>query len=172
MKRTLRPLSIVGALAALTITLAQCSSKSSDPTPLVNPIPANSAALKVDGVPFPVEQTHNAAFINKNTGKLEIQIFTSQWVGGPSVIIYLDEFRNQVEKIQLGANTQSRILLSGGVLSTQSSSLDCNPQAQEFEVVEVNQTAKTVSLKFSGKVCGGQNSNITDGQVNVHYTLI
>ncbi len=165
-------------LAAVTLLACTQCAKKSDPA-VPNSIPANSAALKVNGVAYPVTMTNTAAAVNAKTGELRITIYGySGRLNGPNVHFNVQEFQKRAETITLGTGSDSGLYIQGGQLPDGSVEngynwQDCGAaQERHFEVTEVNQEAQTVSVKFSGTVCNGSEvKHITDGQVNLHYVL-
>ena len=88
------------------LSFSRCSSKDDDPSVAVNPIPANSAAVKVDGVPFPVSLATTGAVVDAKTGALRVGLGSSD-ARGPMVFFNLSEYRGRAEKIQLSTNSGS-----------------------------------------------------------------
>lgn len=155
---------------------AQCSSKNNDPAP-VNPIAANTASVIIDGKAFPVDISRSGATVDAKTGELRVGLSTSDPLG-PFVLVRVFEFRNKAEQIQFATGSSSSIIVGGGFNPGSGGDYDtnsCGTMTRAIEIVEVNQTNKTVSVRFSGNACGGQNSaqqkTVRDGQCNLPYVV-
>lgn len=164
-------------LAVLTIlTFAQCSKKGDPVAP--NPIPTNSAALKVDGVAYPVSIANCSATVDAKTGELRVSIY-SGGLTEPYVYFNIVEFKERAETIKFYPVSGSGFYIKGkgrlpdGTMELDFSSQNCQATLERsFEVTEVNQDTKTVSVKFSGNACSGSEvKKITDGQINLHYVV-
>ncbi|WP_400192589.1 hypothetical protein [Hymenobacter sp. B81] len=163
---------------ALALILVGCGDKANPkPEVAVNPIPANSAAVKIDGVAFPVDLARSSVYIDRSTGALTMILNTTP-ATGPRVMMALYEFKQKPEKVVLATQSISSIdldeLQSGGEYY---SARNCNPVDREIEVVEFDQVRRTVSCRFRAKMCLGMglNGNIhktaTEGQFNLPYTI-
>ena len=171
MNSLFKPLLLLAALGC-----TQCTTKQDDAAP-VNPIAANTAAVTVDGTAFPVDLRQSAVFINARTGELSAGLNSSD-PRGPFVSLRVVEFRNRVEQIQFMSGSASEIVAGAGFLPGSGSDYGtnfCGTRNQAVEIVAFNQTNKTVSVRFSGTACGGQNGTqqklISSGQFNLPYTL-
>ena len=163
-------------LAAVTLlAFTQCTKKSDPVVP--NPIPANSAALKVDGVAYPVSMAHTSATVDAKTGELLVGIYSGSYAE-PYAYFNIREFHMRAETIKLDVGSGSGLFLKGGqwpdgrVEQDYRSAFCAAAEERRFEVTEVNQEAHTVSVKFSGNACSGSGvKQITEGQMNLPYVV-
>ena len=161
------------------VTLFACTqcSKKSDPA-IPNPIPANSAALKIDGIAYPVNIANAGATVDAKTGELRVSIYSGS-LSGPYVYFNIIEFKARAETITFYPVSDSGFYIKGGgrlpdgTMESDFSSQNCKTTLERhFEVTEVNQDAQTVSVKFSGNACADSGvKQITDGQLNLHYVV-
>lgn len=164
-------------LAAVTILACTACAKKSDPA-VPNPIPANSAALKIDGIAYPVNIANTGATVDAKTGELRVGIYSGS-LSGPYVYFNIIEFKARAETITFYPVSDSGFYIKGGgrlpdgTMESDFSSPNCKTTLERhFEVTEVNQDAQTVSVKFSGNACSGSGEKkITDGQLNLHYVV-
>jgi|GEM_PF-3685134 hypothetical protein len=155
----------------------QCSSKEKSPSPS-NPIAANTAAVKIDGVAFPADMSRTVATISGSTGELWVTLATKD-AQGPRVTVRIPEFRKRTEVINPAAASKSRIELNGPLIHNVEGDFGsqyCGSVDRKFEIVEFDEARKTVSVKFSGSACGGPRldkvKKISEGQVNLSYVII
>ncbi|QIL78370.1 hypothetical protein [Hymenobacter sp. HDW8] len=162
-------------LVPLFFLLLGCGGENASPK---NAVPANSASVKIDGVAFPVDISRSKVQLTASTGELAVILQTSQ-PSGPRVVMVLSEFHQRPEKFTLPSQSTSVIDLSelptGGLYY---SSRDCNPVGREIEILTYNAAARTVSGRFSGKMCAGFGAQTnkaskmaTEGQFNLPFQL-
>lgn len=168
---------VAGHVLLLTgLSFVQCANKNNDAAP-VSPIPANTASVKIDGVAFPVNISSSQVSIYANSGELRASLNTADPLG-PFVLLRVAEFRNRAEQIQFTAGSASQIVAGAGFKPGAGSDYStdfCGTRTQAVEIVAFNSTNKTVSVRFSGTACGGQNSaqqkTISEGVFNLPYTV-
>lgn len=152
----------------------ECADKKNSPSP-ANPIPANTAAVKLDGVAFPVVLKNTIATINSRNGELYVNIGTTD-VRGESVSFAITEFRKRAEQITFAPSSSSNLIVTGAYLNSpdgEYSSNRCSSNTRSFKITEFNEEARTVSGTFSGTVCStnGKTQTVTEGAFNLPYII-
>lgn len=151
-----------------------CSNKDDSPAP-ANPIAANTAAAKVDGVAFPVVMKNTVAVLNSQTGALFVNIGTTD-VRGVGIYFELVEFRKKPAQFELTGSSPSNITLRGEYLNSPDGEFStdrCSTNKRTFRITEFNEKARTVSGTFSATVCStnGKTKAISDGEFNLPYII-
>jgi hypothetical protein len=171
-----KPCALLLPLVALFGSSCGSDNSKDNPQP-VNPIPANSVAVKIDGVPMEVDLSKTVVNYHVGSRFLGVAIYARYLTGNPLTPILrvsLSEFTGTPGKITLNANSASSLGL--GNTSDMFSSYDCPTLDRNFEVVAMDQVKQTISLRFSGKACGGSNGSeqrvISEGQLNLPYRTI
>ena len=162
-------------LAALSHISCGSNKSTSDPHP-TNSIPSNSASLKIDGVDVAVDLSKTAVNVYSQTGMLAVVIGTFD-SRAQVVRLTLLEYNGKPGKITAySPNSNSGIQLANASASFNTfDTFNCPTVDRTFEVVEVNQDKKTLSLKFAGKVCGLNGTDqrvVSEGQLNLPYRTI
>ncbi len=172
-----KPCASLLLLVALFVSSCGSDSPKDNPQP-TNPIPANSAAVKIDGVSMEVDLSKSVVNYHVGSRFLGVAIYARPFSGDPLTPVLrvsLSEFAGMPGKITLNANSASSLGL-GSITSDMFSSYDCPTLDRNFEVVAMDQVKQTISLRFSGKVCGGSNGTnqrvISEGQLNLPYRIL
>ncbi|GAA4382862.1 hypothetical protein [Hymenobacter koreensis] len=139
-------------------------------------IPDNSAAVKINGVAFPIDLSKSEVIVTNQTSDLLVILRTSQGINGPRVLMQLDEFNKRAEKVNLSTQSTSVIALdetpTGG---PQHGSRDCDPVNRSIEIVSYDEAKRTVSGRFSGNLCSTMRGPVTktasEGEFNLPFKL-
>lgn len=156
--------------------LTGCAGKDDASPAFVNPVPPNSASVTVDGVAFPLALDRTVAEVGAQDGALSITVNTAQ-VGGRFIALRLAEFGGRAEKIVFPAVPVSRVYYEETFANNGQGGFGaemCSPQALAAEVLEYNQSSKTVTCVFTVSVCGGPSRSlrrVIAGQVNIPYRV-